>query len=249
MSPRWNNDDAHQVLNNQEHIFVDQDPKPFGILLAYMRSGRLNLPQKDPQLCEAVLLQAEFLGMEIFLNQVKVTTYKNLRLLLLPQHPLPSTDDEIASAFDENFGSVSEAITEGILPRCYYPPTPTLEIHTQSRVFHVPKVTLVKKSIYFARLLVQKPTDYWLESHHLYEDPIVVEFAFYWIMWGKFPARRMFEMCGQNAIAGLDPQKQVMLVVRTLMTDVAICLQHLGTAFTPEEFDKAMTILAYQMPK
>jgi len=224
------------------------DPKPFSILLAYMRSGHLNLPAKDPQLCEAVLLQAEFLGVRRFLKQVKLTTYKRLCHLLGPLDHLPTTEDEVESVFDEKIGSISEAITNGVLPLCYFPPNPTLEIHAHNRVFRVSKVILVKRSVYFARLLVQNPKDYWLEEHNLFEDPLVVEFALQWISWGKFPARRVFEVCGQSPIPGLDPKRQVMLVLMTLMTDVAIFLRYLGAMAKPEEFDKAMQVLAAQVP-
>ena len=50
-----------------EPLFVDGDGDAFQVLLSYMRFGKLTLPQQDEGLCERVLLQAEYLGMDALL--------------------------------------------------------------------------------------------------------------------------------------------------------------------------------------
>ena len=68
-SDNWNHhDDAG------DEIFLDQDPVPFEILLAYMRRGMIKVKDVDTN----VLALAEFLGMERLLLAVKVRWYCNI---------------------------------------------------------------------------------------------------------------------------------------------------------------------------
>ena len=60
--------------NGEDEIFIDQDPVPFKVLLAYMRRGNIKVDDIDTD----VLSLAEFLGMERLLLAVKVRWYCNI---------------------------------------------------------------------------------------------------------------------------------------------------------------------------
>src|SRR5210317_1393297 len=81
LSDDWNQESA------SSEIFLDQDPVPFGTLLAYMRSGMIKIEDIET----AVLNLAEFLGLEKLLLAVKVRWYCNIG-----RGPVPSKDEEIA---------------------------------------------------------------------------------------------------------------------------------------------------------
>lgn len=103
-------DDASDEIgpDTAARVFVDQDPAPFAVLLSYMRLRHVALEDlMDP----AVLLQADFLGMDGLLAAVKCLAYCNLR------PSFDGTDEEAISKFDEEFGGVSGAVAAGILPR------------------------------------------------------------------------------------------------------------------------------------
>jgi len=91
--------------NGDDEIFIDQDPVPFKILLAYMRRGNIKVDDIDTD----VLSLAEFLGMERLLLAIKVRWYRNIG-----KGPVVSTDDEIAVAFDKRGGM--KAISSGLFP-------------------------------------------------------------------------------------------------------------------------------------
>jgi len=95
--------------NNGEdnEIFIDQDPVPFKVLLAYMRRGNIKVDDINTD----VLSLAEFLGMERLLLAVKVRWYCNIG-----RGPVVNKDDEIAVAFDQEHGGVMKAISSGLFP-------------------------------------------------------------------------------------------------------------------------------------
>ena len=92
--------------------FLDRDPDAFRVLLSCMRTRSIILPEKDPELCARVMLEAEFLGVEWLLQEVKARAARNL--------------NEEEHWFDQRFpGGLSEAISEGVLPaRCFSPEAP-----------------------------------------------------------------------------------------------------------------------------
>lgn len=102
---RWNDDGE----DDDEEIccFVDQDPEPFAVLLAYMRSGMIHVNY----ISREVLAQAVYLGMDNLLFAVKVRTYRNL-------HPDDDSknEQEASQAFDKEYGDVFAALTSGVLP-------------------------------------------------------------------------------------------------------------------------------------
>ena len=105
----------------QETLFLDRDPQPFAILLGYMRSGSLELPEADLSLSRRVLLEAEYLGCERLLVEVKATAMRNSR----PDSsndviPSPSDDAEAAAEFDAKYGSLQQALRERVLPERYF---------------------------------------------------------------------------------------------------------------------------------
>ena len=86
-------------------IFIDQDPVPFKVLLAYMRRGGIKIDDIDTD----VLLLAEFLGIERLLLAIKVRWFCNIG-----KGPVHSTDDEIAVTFDQEHGGIMKAISSGL---------------------------------------------------------------------------------------------------------------------------------------
>ena len=91
--------------NDGDELFLDQDPAPFKILLAYMRRGMIKVEDIDTD----VLALAEFLGMEKFLLAVKIRWYINIG-----KGPVLSEDDEAAAAFDREHGGILNAISAGL---------------------------------------------------------------------------------------------------------------------------------------
>ena len=92
---------------DEDEIFIDQDPVPFKVLLAYMRRGNIKVDDIDTD----VLSLAEFLGMERLLLAVKVRWYCNIG-----RGPVVNTNDEIAVAFDQEHGGIMKAISAGLFP-------------------------------------------------------------------------------------------------------------------------------------
>ena len=93
--------------NDGTEMFIDQDPVPFGILLAYMRDGMIRVDEISAR----VLTLAEFLGLEKLLLAVKVRWYCNIG-----RGPVLSKDEEIAAAFDQEHGGIRSAISAGLFP-------------------------------------------------------------------------------------------------------------------------------------
>jgi len=93
--------------HGEDEIFIDQDPVPFKVLLAYMRRGSIKVKDIDTD----VLLLAEFLGIERLLLAVKVRWYCNIG-----RGPVHTTDDDIALAFDQEHGGIMRAISSGLFP-------------------------------------------------------------------------------------------------------------------------------------
>ena len=91
--------------NGEDEIFIDQDPVPFKVLLAYMRRGNIEVDDINTN----VLSLAEFLGMERLLLAVKVRWYCNIG-----RGPVHTSDDEIAVAFDQEHGGIMKAISSGL---------------------------------------------------------------------------------------------------------------------------------------
>ena len=69
-SDKWTNNDG----DDEEDIFIDQDPEAFRVLLSYMRLGKV----KASELTTAVLLQAQFLGMEKLLEAVRLAVRREV---------------------------------------------------------------------------------------------------------------------------------------------------------------------------
>lgn len=125
MFSRWSTADEH------DEIFLDCDADAFRVLLSYMRSGVVLLPKTDPDLCSRVLLQAEFLGMDEFLWEVKGVALQHTHRgghSRTPSGELASKESspaERAAAFDAAFGSLHAALISGVLPDRYFgPPQP-----------------------------------------------------------------------------------------------------------------------------
>lgn len=109
---RW---DEH----NEQPLFIDADADAFQELLSFMRSGTLMLPKDNERLCCRVLLQAEYFGMDALLDEVKAQAFANL-------HPEthPADKRPLARAFDEDVGTLAEAIRAKVLPARYFAPAP-----------------------------------------------------------------------------------------------------------------------------
>ena len=106
-SDRW-------ASSSEDECFLDGDPEPFAILL--MRRGHLDLPES---LAQRVLLEAEFLGVDSLLVEVKARAHRNL-------HPefQDSSDANAAASFDAEHGGMRDALRSGVLPARYYAPPP-----------------------------------------------------------------------------------------------------------------------------
>ena len=108
-SDKWSKSSSDaKAENNEDEIFLDQDPIVFAKLLSYMRKGMIRIEDIDMD----VLFLAEFLGMERLLLAIKVRWYCNIG-----KGPVDLESDEaIATAFDEVHGGIVKAISNGLYP-------------------------------------------------------------------------------------------------------------------------------------
>lgn len=127
-----------------QEVFVDRDPEAFAMLLRFLRHGIVarSLPRGDPDLCAAVLAEADFFGVEALLQPVKAAAHRNMQpstsrmgaisqqnLIENMEHAKRMLDDHAAAdAFDKDVGSIVEAIEKGVLPtRFFGPPRRTIQ--------------------------------------------------------------------------------------------------------------------------
>ena len=115
-------------------IFVDRDPDAFGALLRFLRHGIVSrsLPRGDPDLCAAVLAEADFFGVETLLQPVKAAAHRNMQPLASRVGAITKADEgdeegvlddaTAADAFDAEVGSILEAIEKGVLPARFFAP-------------------------------------------------------------------------------------------------------------------------------
>ena len=101
----------------ETEVFVDRDPDAFAVLLRFLRHGIVAraLPRGDPDVCAAVLAEADFFGVETLLQPVKAAAYRNMQAPAsrvgaisqsLGEFSGELDDDAAANAFDEAVGSV-----------------------------------------------------------------------------------------------------------------------------------------------
>ena len=102
----WSSDDDY---------FLDRDPATFTLLLTYMRTGVVELPEHDESLARRVLLEAQFLGIDGFLTAVKAQAYRNLEA-----EDWEGTDADAATNFDAEHGGLEDALRKGLLPARFY---------------------------------------------------------------------------------------------------------------------------------
>jgi len=108
LSRNWSDSNDNEDGREDDRIlFLDQDPAPFRILLAYMRRGMIKIEDIDTD----VLALAEFLGVERLLLAVKVRWYHNIG-----RGPVLKNDEEIAVQFDQEYGGILKAISSGLFP-------------------------------------------------------------------------------------------------------------------------------------
>ena len=110
----WDEDPKHC-----EEIFLDRDPALFTNILGLMRQGNVMgaaLDANDFRLSAAILAEADFWGIEHFLQHVRATAWRNET-----GKTAAELDDEAAdAAFIENVGSIQDALASGFLPRRYF---------------------------------------------------------------------------------------------------------------------------------
>ena len=93
--------------DSQQEIFLDRNPNAFAKLLDYMRDNTIKVEDIDT----TVLSLAEFLGIERLILAVKIRWYINIG-----KGPVVQGDEQIAEAFDKEYGGISKAISSGLFP-------------------------------------------------------------------------------------------------------------------------------------
>ena len=93
--------------DSQNEIFLDRNADAFKILLDYMRDNIIKVEDIDTN----VLSLAEFLGIERLILAVKIRWYINIG-----KGPVAQGDEQIAEAFDKEYGGISKAISSGLYP-------------------------------------------------------------------------------------------------------------------------------------
>ena len=123
-----------------QEIFLDGDPEPFAIILSYMRRGLLEMGS-DESLARRVLMEAEYLGVDRLLEEVKATAHKHLH------EGWTGSDAEAAAAFDAEHGTLVDAIRSGVLPARYFGPVKRPPEPPEPRIVQIlpaPKGTRVR---------------------------------------------------------------------------------------------------------
>ena len=94
--------------DSQNEIFLDRNPDAFKIVLDYMRDNIIKVEDIDTN----VLTLAEFLGIERLILAVKIRWYINIG-----RGPvIDKGGEQIAEAFDKEYGGLSKAISSGLYP-------------------------------------------------------------------------------------------------------------------------------------
>lgn len=138
-SQEWQqgHDEDDEECSNQHgplECFLDQDPEPFEVLLSFMRNGFVH----SEKICQKVLAQADFLGIDSLISAVKCKTYLLLNphkyVQVRPTFENVEVDEvedsehdyykdiinEILVAFDNDHGGIGGAIGNGTLPESLF---------------------------------------------------------------------------------------------------------------------------------
>lgn len=110
LSSDWHDDD-----DDEETLFLDQDPETFKTLLHFMRYPFI----KASSITGELLIMAEFLGMDLLLNASKVCAYRYMHGVECRNKSI----NEICLAFDHKYGGMISAVRRGILPDNIKPST------------------------------------------------------------------------------------------------------------------------------
>lgn len=103
-SPYWDDDEA---------IFIDQDPVSFQVLLNYMRHGYI----KQSEITDFVLTQADFFGFDSLVKAAKCDAFQYMH----PHESPTLSESEMCFKFDKRYGGIVSAVKHGILPNKIQP--------------------------------------------------------------------------------------------------------------------------------
>jgi hypothetical protein len=106
-TPQEDGDHHDDDEDDGDLLFVDQNPKSFEILLAFMREGLIN----KTDITQSVLLQADFFGMDTLLGAVKCAAFR-----FMNPRDNGVSDDEACQRFNGTYGGITGAIKSGVLP-------------------------------------------------------------------------------------------------------------------------------------
>ena len=129
--------------DSSTEIFLDRDPDAFRVLLSCMRAKRALLPENDKDLFRRALLDASYLGMDWLQQLVRATVVGNAPLAdqvamleayneqirlqqvgstVEPLHGIVEdlTQSDRAKLFPVAFGSIEEALDQGVLPSQFF---------------------------------------------------------------------------------------------------------------------------------
>jgi len=117
-----------------EDNFLDRDADSFRILLSFMRFGHVSVLPREPALFARVLLDAEYLGIDSLIEQVKVRVQRHLHpdkkltrrgLFYLDAAALADAKARwTAAAFDKEHGGLREALDSTWLMDRFFAPKP-----------------------------------------------------------------------------------------------------------------------------
>ena len=131
---RWDSKDEGV---EQQAVFLDRDSDAFRVLLSCMRHKKALLPEGDRDLCIRAMLDAEVLGLDWLVHEVKATAWDredsdtkderlddyNLQLGLDDDSRLSmdglATEHKVA-LFDQMHGSLEKAVKNTILPGLFF---------------------------------------------------------------------------------------------------------------------------------
>ena len=188
-SQHWNHH-HHETRPNENDqvrvVFIDKDPEPFGYLLSYMREGYIDIPSADYSLAKRIILQAQYFGLENFVNHVKITAWK------FGGGILPGCiceKNEALEAFDRKYeNNLHDAFDDGFLPAAYFDAyDDQFCLRVGNREFHMNKATLINHSEYLRRKIC---SSFCKNSCFLDQDPNAFEYLVIYMRYSQMDLPR-----------------------------------------------------------
>lgn len=123
-SSDWDEEENVEQKEEEDIMFIDQDADTFKVMLEYFRQGMI----ESSKLTRQVLLQIVFFGVDELMRDIKIASYRHVHAQYGPttndsqesviqNDERYDDDDYVVSKFDELYGTITDALQKGFLPK------------------------------------------------------------------------------------------------------------------------------------